>query len=1093
MLKKTISTLLIACGLAASLQGQYDIAKDGTLKIDGSTVFQLHHWSDKWYPNRQRGHEFQFRRENGGKRTLYSGIWNLRGIDRKINLLEIMETGDRNNLRLSYTLKADQPVPTALCAIQIELPAWNNAGKKIGIGGKEVELPENYRTGSLFTANDIEKLRLPLDTGILTISLKKPTRVQLLDVRQFKQEMFSLRLLFPETTPRLKQSSQEISLKFEPYKFETLDLKQSANMGFRDEIAGDRKGGWTDQGPSNDLRILKPGKLSANPLSFTILDPSKNGGKSCIVLAGGDRMYFPRSASLDLNGKSIGTLFLLHAIAWPPKNPEVIGDITFEYTDGTTFRQEVKSERDVGNWWMPSAKPNATLVWNEFNNESPVGLYMSRFELPARPLKRLLFRSNGKSVWLITAATASPQKVVLPVRKEKKHIVMRNADWRVVDTDRFVEKGSALDFSFLLDAPAGKYGRIKVTPNGHFEFEKLPGKQQRFYGANIAFWANFLSKKEAELIAERLARIGYNAIRLHHFDRDLIQKNAADSATLDPKQLDKLDYLVFCLKKQGIYITLDLFTTRPVKKNEFKTLPGFRGDYKLAAMINREVADNLKKFSASLLNHVNPYTGFAWKEDPVFIGLSLINENTILHNIRNASPYLKNLYDAEFQKWCISKKVTITEKNKNSEYRRFLLDVYRKSWEERAAFVRELGVKMPLTDQNYISMPNTAIQRASYDYVDNHIYWDHPQFLGKAWSLPTQLNNCSVLAVRMRVPKVIAPTRIFGKPFTVTEFDFCYPNNYRAEGAPIFGAYAAMQDWDAIYRFAYSHSAVNMLGDKPLIPAFDVVNDPPRLLGERIGMAFFLRGDIRASDEKFAAEIPESSWKDPFLFDYPEWFCDLMLFGQVGSLSPRENGTFSIPPKAHLFDLWKNNSAEKFLGKLLSDKILTSREADLKNRIYRSSTGELTADFKKQTFTALNQRSEALVIPGGKSVSGHRLAVKTDRNFCVASAIALDNRTLADSRRILLLHLTDVKVEKTEFSSEKMQILLKEGDGPVLARRGRADFSLKLDRPPKKLYALDCSGRRLKEIPFKHTNGTLLFTADTFCADKIVFAYELLP
>ena len=46
MLKKTISTLLIACGLAASLQGQYDIAKDGTLKIDGSTVFQLHHWSD---------------------------------------------------------------------------------------------------------------------------------------------------------------------------------------------------------------------------------------------------------------------------------------------------------------------------------------------------------------------------------------------------------------------------------------------------------------------------------------------------------------------------------------------------------------------------------------------------------------------------------------------------------------------------------------------------------------------------------------------------------------------------------------------------------------------------------------------------------------------------------------------------------------------------------------------------------------------------------------------------------------------------------------------------------------------------------------
>ena len=491
MLKKVFSTLLIASGLAVTVQGQYNIAKDGTLKIDGSTIFQLHHWSNKWYPNRQRGHEFNIRQENSGKIKLYSGTWNLHGIEKKIQLQEKIEFKDRNNLRLSYSLKADAPIPTAICAIQIELPAWNNAGKKIVIGSKEIDLPETYRIGSLFSAEKIKRIRLPLDTGILTIALNEPIRVQVLDVRQFKQEMFSLRLQFPGAAPQLKQSALAFDLNFEPYKFETLDLKKSANMGFRDEVAGDRKGGWTDQGPSNDLRILKPGKLAAKPLHFTIIDPAKNEGKSCIVLAGGDRKYFPRSASLDLNGKRIGTLFLLHAIAWPTKEPEVIGDIIFEYTDGTVVRKEIKSEHDVGNWWMPTAKPNATLVWNEFNNESPVGLYMSRFEIPARPLKRLLFRSNGKSVWLITAATASPQKVVLPVRKEKKHIVMRNADWRVVDTDRFVEKGSALDFSFLLDAPAGKYGRIKVTPNGHFEFEKLPflikvTNKKRLYNISVS-------------------------------------------------------------------------------------------------------------------------------------------------------------------------------------------------------------------------------------------------------------------------------------------------------------------------------------------------------------------------------------------------------------------------------------------------------------------------------------------------------------------------------------------------------------------------------------------------------------------------------
>ena len=132
------------------------------------------------------------------------------------------------------------------------------------------------------------------------------------------------------------------------------------------------------------------------------------------------------------------------------------------------------------------------------------------------------------------------------------------------------------------------------------------------------------------------------------------------------------------------------------------------------------------------------------------------------------------------------------------------------------------------------------------------------------------------------------------------------------------------------------------------------------------------------------------------------------------------------------------------------------------------------------------------MIPGGKELSGNVLSVKTDRNFCVASAIAIDRHDLADSRRILLLHLTDAKVEKTEFSSEKMQILLKEGNGPILVRRGTAEFSLKLNSRPKKLYALDCSGRRLKKIPFSFKNGTVRFKADTFCADKIVFAYELL-
>ena len=43
-----------------------------------------------------------------------------------------------------------------------------------------------------------------------------------------------------------------------------------------------------------------------------------------------------------------------------------------------------------------------------------------------------------------------------------------------------------------------------------------------------------------------------------------------------------------------------------------------------------------------------------------------------------------------------------------------------------------------------------------------------------------------------------------------------------------------------------------------------------------------------------------------------------------------------------------------------------------------------------------------------------------------------------------------------------------------------------------KLYALDFSGRRQKEVPFRLENGRLRFTADTVGAREPVFAYELI-
>ena len=72
-----------------------------------------------------------------------------------------------------------------------------------------------------------------------------------------------------------------------------------------------------------------------------------------------------------------------------------------------------------------------------------------------------------------------------------------------------------LDFSHLLDAPAGKHGFVE-SRNGHFYFED--GTRARFIGFNVAARSNTPDHVTADKMAERFASMGVNIIRLHAAD-----------------------------------------------------------------------------------------------------------------------------------------------------------------------------------------------------------------------------------------------------------------------------------------------------------------------------------------------------------------------------------------------------------------------------------------------------------------------------------------------------------------------------------------------------------------------------------------------
>ncbi|MBO5309317.1 MAG: hypothetical protein J6C40_15070, partial [Lentisphaeria bacterium] len=94
-----------------------------------------------------------------------------------------------------------------------------------------------------------------------------------------------------------------------------IDLRSSATTGFYDRFDSDRKDGWIDQGEAHDMRMIQPGILKSSIADFRIIDPAANRNKSCIVLGGIVRPWFPASVKVQTpDAGTPKTLYLLHAI-----------------------------------------------------------------------------------------------------------------------------------------------------------------------------------------------------------------------------------------------------------------------------------------------------------------------------------------------------------------------------------------------------------------------------------------------------------------------------------------------------------------------------------------------------------------------------------------------------------------------------------------------------------------------------------------------------------------------------------------------------------------------------------------------------------
>ena len=67
--------------------------------------------------------------------------------------------------------------------------------------------------------------------------------------------------------------------------FEKIDLRPYANRSFVDNVAGDMTGGWSDQGPDNDMRNFDLyGDVEILGIPFSIIPQGENNGKSVLAI-----------------------------------------------------------------------------------------------------------------------------------------------------------------------------------------------------------------------------------------------------------------------------------------------------------------------------------------------------------------------------------------------------------------------------------------------------------------------------------------------------------------------------------------------------------------------------------------------------------------------------------------------------------------------------------------------------------------------------------------------------------------------------------------------------------------------------------------
>jgi len=699
-----------------------------------------------------------------------------------------------------------------------------------------------------------------------------------------------------------------------------------------------------------------------------------------------------------------------------------------------------------------------------------------------------------------------------------------HAAWMPIsDVSLMVESGSILDFSEFTRAQ-----RERATYLGKEGAQRGIDINSRYLMANLGFGVSqggYPSHTITNLYIQELIKHGYNSVRLD-FTEAILMEGRKNDFDFDPEQLDRFYYLLAQLGKHGIKYVLNGLSSDNGGYGNIKERWISNKHVTIGLYYSQESQNHWKTLMKRLFLPLNPYTGVALIHDPNLMGIIMVNESGIPFLTRKAPlPEFKPL----MKEWLASKygsyesipnvwkrdgalqldipKVSDQPGQRMRDTQEFYLELEERTAKWMQEFFREIGYKGSLTIYNNWNSPGEHLARGSLDWVDMHNYFAHPAYL------PDKIvvNQNSMLGTHAGYIRELAIARYMGKPFTVSEFGQVFWNPYRRESALAVPAYAAFQGWNAICQHSgpihLSYASKNPKWD--VIQPFGIGVDPIGRITETLGALLYLRGDVSPAKNNLVVNItPEILQTTSQMYGMPEDVTRLSLVTGVslfkgsyqGSNAKLELGKPGITYNGKTYkssdfvsssirkitdkvghighnaakvnfsknQLWQSRFSElKFAGLVSLDNA-----TDVSSSVYQSDTGEILLDAVKKKLQLISSKTEAIVFDSFEPVKLSNLEVVAADGPALFSVSSMDENSLKDSERMLVIIATDARNSEMKFADKAETMVLDIGKKPITMRTIEIQFRLKnTNKSALKVYSVNLRGQRMDQLPVKVTDN----------------------